>query len=61
MGRDRSVEGGTGSRRKVLDAGLGWGRAQLSWCVGRHTADNVADDSSRLPSEGGWGVAAAEG
>jgi hypothetical protein len=38
------------------------GQAQLSRCVlCRHTADNVADGSGRLPSEGGWGIAAAEG
>lgn len=34
------------------------GQAQLSRC--RHTADKVAGGSGRLPSEGGWVVAAAD-
>lgn len=59
------MEGGTGKSQKSSAAAVGaadadWDGSSTAVSVCRHTADNVADGSSRLPSEGGLGVAAAE-
>lgn len=71
VGRDGAWWVGRESRKSLVPLlwgpGLGleptdadWDGSSTAVSVCRHTADNVADGSSRLPSEGGLGVAAAE-